>query len=223
MTVRKILTWPDPRLHQTSACVTKFDESLRSLIADMTDTLEVKLGAGLAAIQIGHARRVVIIKHSHFVDDAKNDILVMVNPELELSGDKIKWEEACLSLPSASATIERFSNAIVSFQDASGERFSMDVGWPLAGAMQHECDHLDGVLYPMRMSSLSKQTLQKRIIKRRKKEEKVREAKEQEMRDDLVGINTPLQKKRERTPRTEKQRKRARMARRSRKINRRKK
>ena len=111
MTVRKILVWPDPRLHQTSTHVTKFDESLRSLIADMTDTLEVKLGAGLAAIQIGHTSRVVIIKQSHFVDDVENDILVMVNPELELSGDKVRWEEACLSLPGASAAVERFSNA----------------------------------------------------------------------------------------------------------------
>jgi len=221
MTARNIVTWPDRRLCRPSDPVVSFDEVLLGLVGDMRDTLNVAFGAGLAAPQIGVSQRVVIIKPDQFTDEMGVEPIVMVNPRVELSGDKVRWEESCLSLPGVSGVVERSSCASVNYQDVEGNHHHLDATWPLAGAVQHECDHLEGKVYPMRMTSWSRNSLQKKVLKRQKQAREMREAREREMREDLMGARGA--KKKHHAPRSDKDKRRAKQARKSRRINRRRK
>ena len=157
MVYRKVLKWPDERLLETSEEVTTFDDDLCSLVGDMFDTLNVEMGAGIAAPQIGVQKRVVLVKcdsfdHKNEDPYEKNDnILVMINPTLKLGGDECTWQEACLSVPLVRGNVSRLRNAHVEYQDLQGNNRELSTGWPLSGAMQHECDHLDGILFLERM------------------------------------------------------------------------
>jgi peptide deformylase len=148
-----VLKFPDSRLKLKSQPVVTFDGDLRSLVGDMLDTLDVQMGAGLAAPQIGMRQRVVIIRCDSFgyehpiPAELISGSLVLVNPELELFGEKMVWEESCLSVPGYSGKVERNVQTHVKYHTIAGDHRAFTAPWPLSGALQHECDHLDGILY----------------------------------------------------------------------------
>jgi len=134
------------------------------------------LGVGLAATQIGVAKRMIVIKPSGFnaetSDPAEHnkEYTVMINPQIELSGKKIEWTEACLSLPSTDGKVQRSETATVSYMDMTGETRRIVAEWPYAGGLQHEIDHLDGVLYIQRQIKKKSFSTLKRLRNIRRKE-----------------------------------------------------
>lgn len=177
MANRKILEFPSSRLREKSMPVDSFDDAFRQLVQDMYDTNNVQLGVGLAAPQIDEQKRVVIINCARVGCDNPEPIeeledsqqLVLVNPELELSGEKHRWKEACLSIPGVSGLIERSQIVKLKFQNYHGEARYLELDWPISGVVQHECDHLDGILYIHRMGGLSRSMLIKKFRKKKKK------------------------------------------------------
>ena len=179
MANRKILQYPSQRLRKKSQAIELFDEDFKSLVKDLSDTNNVNMGVGLAAPQIGEQKRVVIIdcgklgteyENPEPVDELGNSqLLVLVNPELELSGPKHTWKEACLSIPGVSGMVERSQYVKLSFQNYYGKSCELELDWPLSGVVQHECDHLDGILYVHRMRGISRSMLLKKFEKKKKK------------------------------------------------------
>jgi peptide deformylase len=154
--IREILRMGDPRLLQVSAPVTAFDTpELRALIADMFDTMRDADGAGLAAPQIGVLQRVVIFgfeNNERYPDAPAIPPTILINPKLEPLSEVMEdgWE-GCLSVPGLRGVVPRVLRLRYSGFDAKGVPFSREVEGFHARVVQHECDHLDGILYPMRV------------------------------------------------------------------------
>jgi peptide deformylase len=163
MAIKKILTYPDPVLRQKVETVTSFDDSLRQLAVDLAETMFDAPGAGLAANQIGVCQRVVVINISEDEEDKKP--LVLVNPEIiEKEGCQID-EEGCLSVIDLTANVERFSRVLVRAQDLNGKEWEFPAEDFFARVIQHELDHLSGILFIDHLSPL-KRTLYKRRLKK---------------------------------------------------------
>lgn len=149
----------DPRLLQRSAEVETFDTpELHTLIADMHDTMEALNGAGLAAPQIGALLRVVIfgVQHNARYPDAEDvPYTVLINPTLEpLDAARDSAWEGCLSVPGMRGLVPRYTHLRYRGFDVSGAPIERSVSGFHARVVQHECDHLDGILYPMRIEDL---------------------------------------------------------------------
>ena len=155
--LKKILTWPNKRLKESSRAITKFDEGLKTAIVDLVDTCRVNFGVGIAAPQIGLNKKIVVIKTEGLVSENispssyNDDYMVLVNPIIETSGNDIEWREACLSMPEVSGNVKRKESCNVVFMDENGVTKKIEANWPLSGVLQHEIDHLNGFLYHMRM------------------------------------------------------------------------
>jgi peptide deformylase len=159
MTVRRILRMGDPRLLQVSAPVSEFDTpELHALIADMHETMAAASGAGLAAPQIGESLRLVIFGGApspRYPDAAVVPATVLINPLLEpLGAEQDEDWEGCLSVPGLRGRVPRYTALRYSGFDARGQRFERTVQGFHARVVQHEVDHLDGILYPQRMRDL---------------------------------------------------------------------
>jgi len=161
MTVQKILRYGDQRLLETSVEVTQFNTpELHQLISDMRETMHANSGAGLAAPQIGVLKRVVIFgveKNERYPDVEPVPETILINPEIKVLGQGADgmWE-GCLSIPGMKGYVERPNHIRYSAFDVQGNHFTREVTGFHATVVQHECDHLDGVLYPMRMKDLSR-------------------------------------------------------------------
>ena len=159
MAVRSVLRMGDPRLLEVSRPVERFDSAeLRELLTDMQDTMHALNGAGLAAPQIGVPLRVVIFgmqSNPRYPDAEPVPFTVLVNPVLETLGDDLEegWE-GCLSVPGMRGWVPRYKRLRYRGFDASGHAIDRTVDDFHARVVQHECDHLDGVLYPMRVRDL---------------------------------------------------------------------
>ncbi len=159
MAVRPVLRMGDPRLLEVSRPVERFDTAeLRELLTDMQDTMHALNGAGLAAPQIGVPLRVVIFgmqSNPRYPDAEPVPFTVLVNPVLEKLGDELEegWE-GCLSVPGMRGLVPRYKRLRYRGFDASGHAIDRTVDDFHARVVQHECDHLDGVLYPMRVRDL---------------------------------------------------------------------
>jgi peptide deformylase len=194
---KSILQWPDKTLRKTSASVEKFDENLSVLIQDLVDTLEVNYGAGLAAAQIGILERVLIIKPSSFgvnnpmPDQEHPDVWVVVNPTIGLSGPDVRGQEACLSVPYKGAHVTRSSRARVDYFDRHGSPVSLEVEAPLSVVLQHEADHLDGKLYFDRVTSFTRGTIKKKILKRIVARKRAAKMAEEQLELELYGKKSP--------------------------------
>ena len=188
MAYRKILSWPNKKLKQVSDPIQVFDNDSLDLAQDLYDTLKVKQGAGLAAPQIGVLKRMVIIKCSYFGFENPDpspfgsDILVLINPLIELSGKEVTWTEACLSVPFVTGDVPRYDTAAVQYQNLNGEHKELIAPWPMSGAVQHECDHLDGIVFLDQVNTKYAVELKRKIhymrrlkIKRNKKIKKLQE------------------------------------------------
>ena len=159
--IRQVLRMGDQRLLDKSQPVEAFDtEELRALIADMRDTMVHLNGAGLAAPQIGVPLRVVIFgvkSNPRYPEAEEVPDTVLVNPVIAPIGDEIEeaWE-GCLSVPGLRGVVPRYKRLQYAGLDESGKRIERSVEGFHARVVQHECDHLDGILYPMRVRDMSR-------------------------------------------------------------------
>ena len=168
MAVRDIIKLPDKRLRLVSEPVKRIDDGIRKLVDDMFDTMYKAPGIGLAAIQIGVAKRVVILDLSKKEDDHKP--LVFINPEVTwTSEDKSKYEEGCLSIPEYYEEVERPAKVRVRFTDLNGKVHEEDAEGLFATCIQHEIDHLNGVLFVDYLSKLKRDRVLKKFTKAAKR------------------------------------------------------
>jgi peptide deformylase len=167
--IRTIVKYPEPVLQQPGEPVTEFDAELRKLIADLFETMYASQGIGLAAQQVGVAKRVAVVDLSQAKEPAKK--LVLVNPEVIFQDGKQYEEEGCLSFPDIREKVSRAAKVRIRAQDEKGKWFEMDADELLSRAFQHEIDHLDGTLFIFRMSAL-KRDLNLRKIRKMQREGK---------------------------------------------------
>jgi peptide deformylase len=161
-----IVKFPDPILQQPAEPVTVFDAELRKLVDDMFTSMYDAQGIGLAAPQIGVSKRLTVIDLSF--QKKPEDKIVLINPEvIEIKGKQVE-EEGCLSLPEIRDRVVRAAEVKVRAQDADGKTIEVEGTELLARAMQHEIDHLDGILFIFRLSRL-KRDLQLRKIRKLQK------------------------------------------------------
>lgn len=159
--IRTILRMGDPRLLQVSAAVTQFNTpELDALLADMFETMQAADGAGLAAPQIGVPLRVVIFgceRNPRYPEAPGVPPTVLINPLIEPLTEELEegWE-GCLSVPGLRGVVPRVARLRYRGFDAKGEQFSREVAGFHARVVQHECDHLDGILYPMRVRDFTR-------------------------------------------------------------------
>ncbi|MBR0551644.1 peptide deformylase [Stakelama marina] len=172
MTVMPILEVPDPRLRVVSKPVETFDDALRTLVADMFETMYDAPGIGLAAIQVGEEKRLLVIDLQEEEDeDGKpiKDPQVFVNPEiLETSDEVSTYKEGCLSIPEQFADVERPARCKARWQDEHGETHEAELDGLMATCLQHEIDHLNGVVFTDHLSRLKRDMVLKKLAKMRK-------------------------------------------------------
>jgi peptide deformylase len=163
MAVRDIVLYPDDVLTTPTEEVEEVDDEIRQLVQDLADTMYDAPGVGLAAPQIGVLKRVCVIDVSG--PEEQNDLKVLINPEIVSKSGDITWEEGCLSFPQLYEKIDRAHDVVVRALDEEGEEYEIEASELLAVAMQHEIDHLDGVLFIDHMSHLKRRRALKRYRK----------------------------------------------------------
>ena len=161
--ILKIVKYPESVLLQPGEPVTEFDADLRKFVADMFETMYASQGIGLAAQQVGVAKRVTVIDLSMGKDPEQK--LVLINPEIIFREGKQYEEEGCLSFPEIREKVQRAARVTVRAQDENGKWFEMDGEELLSRAFQHEIDHLDGMLFIFRMSALKRDLTLRKIRK----------------------------------------------------------
>ena len=173
MAVRDILILPDKRLRLVSKPVAKIDAATRQLVEDMFETMYDAPGIGLAAIQIGEPRRIVTMDLAK--KDESREPQVFINPELiSQSGDKNVHEEGCLSIPEYYEEVARPAEVKLRYLDLDGKQHEIEADGLLATCIQHEIDHLNGVLFIDHISKLKRDRVTKKFAKvaKRAEEEK---------------------------------------------------
>jgi peptide deformylase len=187
MAIRDIIEIPDPRLKQVSARVETFDEELKTLVADMFETMYEAPGIGLAAVQVGVPLRVLVIDlqpddpdaepevctahggHSHTHQPVKREPRVFINPEIFDPSEELSvYNEGCLSVPEIYAEVERPAKIRARWQDLDGAVHEEEMDGMMATCLQHEMDHLEGVLFIDHLSRLKRQMAVKKLEKLRK-------------------------------------------------------
>ena len=164
MTLRPILIAPDPRLKAVAKDVAKVDGEIRSLIDDMLETMYEADGIGLAAVQIGVAKRVIVMDLDQ--KDGKRNPRVFVNPKiLWASEDLATFEEGCLSVPDIWEEVERPASIRAEYLGRDGEKQTLEADGLLADCLQHEMDHLEGVLFIDRLSRLKRSIALRKLAK----------------------------------------------------------
>jgi peptide deformylase len=164
MSVRTILHYPDPKLRVPGNKVEHFNEEFGQLVDDMAETMYAAPGVGLAATQVGEAWQVFVVDCA--AEGEPSDFRVFVNPELLSVEGKVSNEEGCLSFPGAREEVDRAEKVRVRAQDREGKVFELEAEGLLAIAIQHEYDHLQGVLMIDRLGPLKKRLLHRKMTKR---------------------------------------------------------
>ena len=175
MTVLKLYEYPHPILKRKAEKVGKVDAEIQKLLDDMLETMYVSAGVGLAAPQIGVSKRIVVIDVEQEESDEgyrAGKPLFLVNPEIIWRSDeKVCGEEGCLSVPQQRAEVERHAQVRVHYTDYNGQEQEILGDGLLAVCLQHELDHLDGILYIDRLSRLKRQMLVKKLNKLRENQD----------------------------------------------------
>ena len=162
--IRTILHYPDKRLRDRGERIEAITPELQSLIDDMAETMYAAPGVGLAATQIGVALQLFIVDIAD--ESSPSDLRVFINPEiLERTGD-VTWQEGCLSFPGVQEDIDRAAHVRVRAQGRDGKTFELEADGLLAVAIQHEYDHLQGVLMIDKMGPLKKRLTHRKMVKR---------------------------------------------------------
>lgn len=165
MPVLDILVYPDPALKKKSLPIEKLSEDVDRLLDDMVQTMHDADGVGLAAPQVGKNIRVVVVGIP-LAEENKREFYELINPEIVSSRGFQVAEEGCLSVPGFFAKIRRKENVRVSALDRTGKRFTIDADGMLSTVLQHEIDHLDGILFFDRLGRLKRDIIVKQIDKR---------------------------------------------------------
>jgi len=160
-----ILEYPDPRLRNRAEPVTKFDTELKTLVADMFETMYAAPGIGLAATQVDVHKRILVCD----VGVESKQPLCLINPEIILAEGKTNAEEGCLSVPEFYDFIDRAAVIRVRALDLDGKAFELDADGMLAVCIQHEMDHLEGKLFVDYLSELKRERLKKKAAKKAKR------------------------------------------------------
>ncbi|MDQ5877641.1 MAG: peptide deformylase [Pseudomonadota bacterium] len=161
MALLPILRFPDPRLRKVAVPITKIDDSIRTLAANMAETMYEAPGIGLAATQVDEHRQLIVID----VSEAKNELLVLINPEI-LSDEGLQLgEEGCLSVPGVYDKVERAERVTVRYLDLAGDMQTRTVDGLLAVCIQHEIDHLKGRVFVDHLSQLKQTRIKSKLAK----------------------------------------------------------
>ena len=163
MALLEILNYPDERLAEKSVAVDEITPELLKLAADMAETMYDAPGVGLAAPQVGILQRLIVIDCAH--SGEPEDLIVAFNPEIVAREGECFEEEGCLSVPGYAAKVHRAAQVKVRYQDRDGATVEREADELLAIAFQHEIDHLDGILYVDRLSSLKRGMFRKKYQK----------------------------------------------------------
>ena len=163
MTIRKILTFPDPKLREVAKEVTEFNSDLKSLAEDLIETMYEFKGIGLAAVQIGVNKRVIVAD----VSEEKKEPFIFINPKIKIlnEDEKGSYDEGCLSIPGFYEEVVRPTQVEISFQNLSGKKQEIIPEGLLGVVVQHETDHLDGKLMVDYISSVKRQRIRSKLLK----------------------------------------------------------
>jgi len=162
MALLTILEYPDPRLKRIAAPVTEFTPAIKKLVDDMAETMDDAPGIGLAATQVDVHKRVIVID----VSTDKSDLKVFINPEILMADGEIVGEEGCLSVPTYYDNVTRAAHVVVRAQDAFGKPFELEATDLLAVCIQHEMDHLKGIVFVDHLSQLKQLRVKTKMKKR---------------------------------------------------------
>jgi len=168
MAVLEILKYPHPLLKKRSQEIEKIDENIRQLIQDMTETMYDANGVGLAACQVGVGKRIIVLDVSPM--DPEQDLFALINPEIVAEEEEIDHEEGCLSVPDCQEIIKRKQKVRIRGMSSEGKEVELEAQGILAIALQHEVDHLNGVLILDRMSGLKREIYRNKLRKKKQKE-----------------------------------------------------
>src|SRR5438309_5677357 len=172
MAILPIVEVPDPRLRQISSPVEKVDADVRALVADMFETMYAAPGIGLAAIQVGVAKRILVIDLQEPAEEGGEpvrDPRVFINPEIvQASEHEVPYTEGCLSVPDQYAEVDRPDRIRARWLDEHGASHEEELDGLLAVCLQHEMDHLEGVLFIDHLSRLKREMVLKKLAKLRK-------------------------------------------------------
>jgi peptide deformylase len=171
MAVLQICRFPNPVLKQKTRPIQKIDSTILQLVQDMAETMYAAPGVGLAAPQVGHSLRLAVIDVSP-ADQPKN-LLVLLNPQIVAAEGECTWDEGCLSVPDCSEEVKRNKKVVVRYQNLQGETAEITGEELLAIALQHEIDHLDGILFIDRLSPLKRRLIRRKFQKKDKEEKKL--------------------------------------------------
>ena len=170
MTIRPILTAPDPRLQAVSTDVETVDAEIRKLVDDMADSMYAADGIGLAAVQIGVPKRVIVIDLDQ--KEGKKNPKAYINPKILWASDEMAvFEEGCLSVPEIWDDVERPARIKAEYLDRDGNKQTLEADGMLATCLQHEMDHLNGVLFIDHLSRLKRSMALKKLTKAKKLKE----------------------------------------------------
>lgn len=166
MAILEILHHPDPRLRETAQPIDGIDDELQTFIDDMFETMYAAPGVGLAATQVGVAKRVAVMDCS----EDKDQPIVMINPEIIASEDAVTVEEGCLSVPDHYDSVTRYKRVVWRATDRDGSDYEAEAEGLLAQCVQHEISHLDGGLYIDQLSRLKQGRIRRKLEKAQKRE-----------------------------------------------------
>jgi peptide deformylase len=161
MALLPILRYPDPRLHKKAAPVTKVDDDIRKLAADMAETMYAAPGIGLAATQVDVHKQVIVID----VSEDKSQLLTLINPEILSREGECEGEEGCLSVPGIYETVKRSQRVKVRSLGLDGKPFELEAEDLLAVCIQHEMDHLQGKVFVEYLSQLKQTRIRTKLAK----------------------------------------------------------
>lgn len=165
MALLNVLVYPDSRLRNHAQSVTEFDQNLKKFAQDMAETMYEASGIGLAAIQVGISKRVIVID----ISENQNELLTLINPIIiEKNGEQV-FKEGCLSVPEYYADVERAKSIKVDYKDVNGNKKTIEANDILAVCIQHEIDHLDGKVFVDYLSLAKRERVRKKMLKRRPK------------------------------------------------------
>ena len=174
MALLPIVEVPDPRLRQISSPVEKVDDEVRALIRDMFDTMYAAPGIGLAAIQVGVPKRILVIDLQEPTEEGGEpvkDPRVFINPEILTASDQeVPYTEGCLSIPEQYADVDRPDRIRARWLDEQGKTHEEEIDGLLAVCLQHEMDHLEGILFIDHLSRLKREMVLKKLAKYRKEQ-----------------------------------------------------
>jgi len=163
--ILNILKYPDKKLRTIAKPVVSFDETIKQQVKDMFETMYEAPGIGLAATQVNFHQRIIVID----VSEQCNEPICLINPEIIEKSGEIQWEEGCLSVPDYYENVIRANDIKVQALNQNGETFELEASEMLSVCIQHEIDHLDGILFIDHLSKLKQKRLKKKTEKKVKK------------------------------------------------------